>query len=158
MTLPKGSVRTSSVKALSSSRAISRCCSSRPGTPGVSINRFNSFSFNVTGLSSFVRLAQTFPERSSGPATLQSRYPAARNAKTETFGRTGFDPVPGDVLLCQRAFGYGAEPMSSQQGTFGRFRFVEAGCGQSQGKVLARVRGGRRPVRYHPHHSEHNGG
>src|SRR5215211_7315524 len=47
MTLPITSVRTSSVRFPSSSRAISRCCSSRPDTPGVSINRFNSASFSA---------------------------------------------------------------------------------------------------------------
>src|ERR687896_1412151 len=48
ITLPKESVRTSSVKEPSSSRAISRCLSSRPGTPGVSISRLNSASLSAT--------------------------------------------------------------------------------------------------------------
>src|SRR5215204_3035061 len=47
ITLPRASVRTSSVREPSSSRAISRCRSSRPGTPGVSINRLSSASFSA---------------------------------------------------------------------------------------------------------------
>ena len=53
ITLPRASVRTSSVRELSSSRAISLCCSSRPGTPGVSINRFSNASLNGMGNSLF---------------------------------------------------------------------------------------------------------
>src|SRR5919112_6837158 len=44
ITLPSASVLTSSVRVPSSSRATSRCFSSRPGTPGVSIRRFKSLS------------------------------------------------------------------------------------------------------------------
>ena len=53
MTLPRASVWTSSVRSSSSSRAISRCLSSRPGTPGVSLSRLNNASLSATYSPSF---------------------------------------------------------------------------------------------------------
>src|SRR5918998_6634068 len=55
ITLPKESVRTSSVRTPSSSRAISRWLSSRPGTPGVSISRCSNASLSATSSPLFVR-------------------------------------------------------------------------------------------------------
>src|SRR5215212_2450282 len=70
MTLPRESVRTSSVRELSSSRAISRCLSSRPGTPGVSMSRLNSASLSATSSPSLRPYAG---EPNNGAAARQRR-------------------------------------------------------------------------------------
>src|SRR4028119_461327 len=132
ITLPRASVRTSSVRPPSSSRAISLCCSSRPGTPGVSINRFNSASFKAMPAPPDL---PEIPRKGYQPTAVSGAKSQVPNAKTA--GRTcweaqsaGLTPLALGLLLQATGFEHLGREVEAQAEVVEE---VEEGEGQDQG-------------------------